>query len=35
VERAAERVVLMTVLGGALLDALRGLAQESAATSSF
>ncbi|HEX6354637.1 MerR family transcriptional regulator [Actinophytocola sp.] len=35
VDHMAERVVLMTVLGGALLDALRGLAQESSATSSF
>jgi DNA-binding transcriptional MerR regulator len=32
VDRMAERVVLMSVLGGALLDALRALAQESAAT---
>jgi DNA-binding transcriptional MerR regulator len=35
VDRMAERAVLMAVLGGALLDALRGLAQESAASSSF
>jgi DNA-binding transcriptional MerR regulator len=32
VDHMAERVVIMTVLGGALLDALRALAQESAAT---
>jgi DNA-binding transcriptional MerR regulator len=32
VDRMAERVVIMSVLGGALLDALRALAQESAAT---
>jgi DNA-binding transcriptional MerR regulator len=32
VDRMAERIVLMSVLGGALLDALRSLAQESAAT---
>jgi hypothetical protein len=32
VDHMAERVVLMSVLGGALLDALRALAEESAAT---
>lgn len=32
-DHMAERAVIMTVLGGALLDALRALAQESAATS--
>jgi DNA-binding transcriptional MerR regulator len=32
VDRMAERAVIMSVLGGALLDALRALAQESAAT---
>jgi DNA-binding transcriptional MerR regulator len=32
VDHLAERVVIMSVLGGALLDALRALAQESAAT---
>jgi DNA-binding transcriptional MerR regulator len=32
VDRMAERAVVMTVLGGVLLDALRALAQESAAT---
>lgn len=32
VDHMAERVVIMSVLGGALLDALRALAQESAAT---
>jgi len=32
VDHMAEHVVMMTVLGGALLDALRGLAQESTAS---
>jgi len=35
VDRMAEQVVMMTVLGNALLAALRGLAQESAATERF
>jgi DNA-binding transcriptional MerR regulator len=35
VDRMAERVVVMTVLGSALLDALHALAQESAATAAM
>ncbi|TDV55458.1 MerR family transcriptional regulator [Actinophytocola oryzae] len=35
VDHLAERVVIMTALGGVLLDALRALAQESAATAAL
>lgn len=35
VDRIAERVVIMSVLGGAMFDALRALAQESAATAAM